>query len=191
MCVDFEYCDYFVLGYASCADTRSMAMPQQRRQRTTTEGEQPAGQLFHAEPSEVEDVDRLMARIEHVLSAHEKAQLVCENPHGQADIPPSVLEALRAVVTAMARGQTITLVPYGQVLTTQQAADLLHVSRPHLIKLLERGEIPYFRTDERAGAHRRLALQDVMRYRHARNDHRRQKLAEITRLSAEYEGDYR
>lgn len=168
-----------------------MAMPQQRRRQNTPMDAQPTGQLFHAEPSEIEDVDRLMERIDHVLSAHEKAQLACEDPHGQADIPMSVLEALRAVVTAMTKGQTITLVPYGKVLTTQQAAELLHVSRPHLIKLLDRGEIPHFRTDERAGAHRRIYLEDVLRYRERRNERRRGKLAEVTQRSAEYEGTYR
>jgi excisionase family DNA binding protein len=167
-----------------------MAMPQQGRRRRTAVKEQPTDQIFHAEPSEIEDVDLLMERIDHVLSAHEKAQLACADPHGQAEIPMSVLEALRAVVNAMAKGQTITLVPYGQVLTTQQAADLLHVSRPHLIKLLDRGEIPHFRTDERAGAHRRVHLEDVLRYRERRNERRRAKLAELTQRSAEYEGAY-
>lgn len=165
-------------------------MPEQQQRRAVA-AEQPAGQLFRAEPAEVEDVDRLMARIDHVLATHENARLTCEEPDGQADIPVSVLEAFRAVVTAMAKGQTITLIPYGQVLTTQQAAELLHVSRPHLIKLLEAGDIPFFRTDERAGAHRRVYLQDVVRYRENRNGHRRRKLEELTQLSAEYEGDYR
>jgi excisionase family DNA binding protein len=168
-----------------------MAMPQQRRRQRKAVEEQPTSQIFHAEPGEIEDVDRLMERIDHVLAAHEQAQLACEGPHGQANIPMSVLEALRAVVNAMAKGQTITLVPYGKVLTTQQAAELLHVSRPHLIKLLDRGEIPHFRTDERAGAHRRVYMEDVLRYREGRNEHRRKKLAELTQRSAEYEGTYR
>lgn len=166
-------------------------MPQQTRRQSKAVEEQPTGQIFHAEPGEIEDVDRLRAAIDHVLSAHEKARLACEDPHGQTNIPMSVLEAFRAVVNAMTKGQTITLVPYGKVLTTQQAAELLHVSRPHLIKLLDRDEIPHFRTDERAGAHRRLYMEDVLRYRERRNERRREKLAELTQRSAEYEGAYR
>jgi hypothetical protein len=67
---------------------------------------------------------------------------------------------------------------------------ICHVSRPHLIKLLDRGEIPHFRTDERAGAHRRVYMEDVLRYREGRNEHRRKKLAELTQRSAEYEGTW-
>ena len=130
-----------------------------------------------------------MERIDHVHAGHERAQLA--EPHGHADIPPSVLDALRAVVTAMSKRQAITLVPYGKVLTTQQAAELLHVSRPHLVKLLERGEIPYFRTDERAGAHQRVYAVDILRYREDRNQRRRASLQELTRLSVGSEGDYR
>ena len=187
---DFECCEVFVSDTLSLQTQGAARCPHNAASGVVAVDGSPAGHLFHAEPSEFVDVDRLMEQVDHVLTAREKARFGCEKPHGHAEIPPSVLEALRAVVTAMSKGQTITIVPYGQVLTTQQAADLLHVSRPHLIKLLERGEIPFFRTDERAGAHRRIALQDVVRYRDARNERRRGKLAELTRLAAEYEGDY-
>lgn len=76
-------------------------------------------------------------------------------------IPASAFHALRLVVEAMSRGQTVVLAPQEEELTSQQAADLLRVSRPHLVKLPEGGEIPF----HRVGTHRRIRLEDVLAYR--------------------------
>lgn len=65
--------------------------------------------------------------------------------------PASAFEALKAVVEGMAHGKTMTLVPQGTELTTQQAADLLHVSRPYLVRLLDTNELPIIGS-ERIGA---------------------------------------
>lgn len=95
-------------------------------------------------------------------------------------------EELRSV-QGIARGQAMTLVPHGKELTTQQAADLLHVSRPHLVKLLDEDTIPHYKV----GTHRRVRIEDALAYRQARASVRRDKLDELTRLSEELEGGYR
>ena len=87
----------------------------------------------------------------------------------------------------MARGQTITLVPHGEELTTQEAADLLHVSRPYLIRLLAEGVLPH----HRVGTHRRLLVEDVLAYRERRAVERRRQLRELTQLSEAVPGGYR
>ena len=74
----------------------------------------------------------------------------------------------------------------GKELTTQEAADLLHVSRPHLVKLLDEGTIDHYKV----GTHRRVRIEDVLAYRERRATVRREKLDELTRLSEELEGGY-
>jgi len=102
-------------------------------------------------------------------------------------IPASAFAALQAVVHDMAQGLTITLIPHDKELTTKEAADILNFSRPFLIRLLDRDEIPY----HRVGTHRRLRVEDVLAYREQRAAHRREKLRELTSLSEEVEGGYR
>ncbi|MGH3735145.1 MAG: helix-turn-helix domain-containing protein [Micromonosporaceae bacterium] len=76
------------------------------------------------------------------------------------ELPEDLYEVLRDVVGALAQGLAITVAPRHTVLTTSEAADLLGVSRPTLVRLLEAGEIPY----EQPGRHRRVKLDDVLAY---------------------------
>jgi excisionase family DNA binding protein len=80
-------------------------------------------------------------------------------------LPDAVYSALLRVVEIMAAGDAVTIVPLHRQLTTNEAANLLHVSRPFLIKLLESGAIPYSKT----GSHRRVRLADVLAYRERRD----------------------
>lgn len=103
-------------------------------------------------------------------------------PTGTAiELPESVFRLLRQVVHHLARGDSIALVPRHKELTTQQAADLLNVSRPHLVQMLERGEIPFAKT----GSHRRVRLGDVLAYGRTRDADRREALDRLTRMSQE------
>lgn len=109
-------------------------------------------------------------------------------PSGEhLELPASAFVALTAVVRGMAAGQTMTLMPSGRQLTTQQAAEMLHMSRPHLIKLLDRGAIPF----DRVGTHRRLRADDVLAYRDERTRERERQLDELSQLSQDVEGGYR
>ena len=86
------------------------------------------------------------------------------DPNDQVEIPAEIHQVLHQVVEAMQQGLAVTVVPQTMVLTTQQAADLLGVSRPTLIKLLDSDQIPY----ERIGTHRRIQLRDLLTYREQR-----------------------
>ena len=103
------------------------------------------------------------------------------------DLPVPVYEVLASVVRGMAAGQTMTIAPSGRRLTTQQAAEMLHMSRPHLVKLLDRGELPF----DRVGTHRRVKVEDVLAYRRRRALERERQLDELSQLSQDIEGDYR
>jgi excisionase family DNA binding protein len=122
-----------------------------------------------------------MMRLATFLQQHaEPAGLV--GPDGeQVPLPVEVYEVLVRVVEAMKAGKAITVAPLEQRLTTQQAADLLGISRPTLIKLLEQNEIPY----EKPGRHRRIRLSDVLAYQDRRRQERRARLADITRQAVE------
>lgn len=75
-------------------------------------------------------------------------------------IPRKALFLLTTILANMAEGKSITLIPSASELSTQQAADLLNVSRPHLVKLLESGIIPF----RKVGRHRRVMLKDIIKY---------------------------
>ena len=108
------------------------------------------------------------------------ARLVTEEGE-QLSIPEEVYQLLRYSVALLASGQRIQLLSQSQQLTTQEAADLLNVSRPYLIKLLELGEIPY----TKVGTHRRINLEDVLKYKEKRDHQRRQTLDELIVMTSE------
>ncbi len=112
---------------------------------------------------------------------------VCKlvGPSGESiTIPESVFFVLERVAEVLARGDAVTVVPVGKELTTQQAADLLNVSRQYLVRLLDSGVMPHTKT----GKHRRLRIEDVLAYRNERDQERRAKLDELTQLSEELGG---
>jgi excisionase family DNA binding protein len=93
------------------------------------------------------------------------------------ELPEAVFRLLKDIVCNMQLGRAIALIPENQQLTTQRAADLLGVSRPHLIKLLESGELPY----HRVGSHRRVYLKDLLAYQKRRDVERKAALDRIAR----------
>jgi len=112
-----------------------------------------------------------------------KCQLVGPNGKGTS-IPESVFYVLERVAEVLARGDSITVVPVGKEVTTQQAADLLNVSRQYLVRLLEEQRIAYRKT----GKHRRLRIEDVLSFKEERDKDRRAGLRELSRLTQEFGG---
>lgn len=152
----------------------------------TTATPQLPDSLLRARPEERDALEALRRQIDAIARERRTARLVGPDDE-MVEIPTSALHALRLAVNGMARGQTMTLMPYGKQLTTQEAADLLHVSRPHLVKLLDEGVIDHYKV----GNHRRVRIEDVLAYREARAGHRREQLDALTRLSEELKGGYR
>lgn len=125
-----------------------------------------------------ENLDSLLA----LLTGAEAPSTTLTGPSGEhLVLPPEVFEVLRDVVTAMAQGQAVTIAPVHQRLTTQEAADLLGISRPTFVKLLEDGEMPY----EQPGRHRRVLLSDVLAYRQRRFVQSRDALDRMVEIADE------
>ncbi len=124
-------------------------------------------------------------------SAQELVQLLRERPDSDRArvtldgrdliLPRQALTLLRDVLTDMAQGHAITIVPTHAELTTQQAANLLNVSRPYLVKLLESGDVPFTKT----GAHRRIRYQDVVEYKDRQFTESKRLLAELASQAQE------
>jgi len=81
----------------------------------------------------------------------------------------------------MAQGNAVTVVPMHAEMTTQQAADLLNVSRPYLVKLLEQGELNF----SKVGTHRRIRFEDLMSYKRARREQSERAMEELVKQAQE------
>lgn len=109
-------------------------------------------------------------------SEHCHLRLQADSGDEALELPVSVVALLNRILAEMADGNAVTLVPVHAELTTSQAADLLNVSRPHLVKLLEAGAIEF----TKVGSHRRIRAEAVLRYRENQQTSRRRALEELT-----------
>lgn len=96
-------------------------------------------------------------------------------------LPRKALELLSFILSNMAEGKAISLIPSEAEVTTQQAADMLNVSRPHLVKLLEQGEIPF----KKVGSHRRVLLEDLLKYESGLEERRAKNLQFLAQQAQE------
>lgn len=103
------------------------------------------------------------------------------NQAHQVELPTSALRLLVDILAELAGGNAVKVVPVHAELTTQEAADMLNVSRPHLIKLLEDGALPFHRT----GKHRRVRFTELMQYKDARDRTSAEAMAELARQAQE------
>ncbi len=135
------------------------------------------------------------ARLAHA-SATELSRLLANSPDSQRArihlddtdliLPRQAISLLRDLLAEMAQGNAVTIVPTQAELTTQQAANILNVSRPHLVKLLENGEIPF----TKIGTHRRVRYQEIIDYKLTRDQESHNKLDDLTAQAQEHNMGY-
>ena len=101
-------------------------------------------------------------------------------------LPASALHLLMAILSQMAHGNAVTILPVHAEFTTQEAADLLNVSRPFLVNLLEKGKIPF----RRVGSRRRILAKDILRYKQDIDKKRLDVLEELANEAQKHDMGY-
>jgi len=97
-------------------------------------------------------------------------------------LPAKLFGVLQTILDLMAKGKAFSLIPANAELTTQEAANMLNVSRPYIVKLLKEGVIPY----KEVGTHRRILLEDLVAYSKDMKQKRKEALEELARLGQQY-----
>lgn len=120
-----------------------------------------------------------LRKIDRALENSNRGALLISSDGEQIQLPLSLFLILKRIVPHLTHGRAVTIVPINKEVTTQEAADILNVSRPYLVKLLEQGDIPFIKV----GVHRRISLDDLMEYKERRDAERDKALAELTQLS--------
>lgn len=125
-------------------------------------------------------------------SAAELSRLLSEQPHADRTsvrmdghdmiLPRQAISLLRDVLADMAQGNAVTIVPMHAEMTTQQAADILNVSRPYLVKLLEQGELSF----TKVGTHRRIRFEDLRKYKQKIKGQSAQAMDELVEQAQEH-----
>jgi len=123
----------------------------------------------------MESYDSLAAVIEQ-LNADTEIEI--EETNDKIVVPLRALKLFGSILKAMSEGKPISIVPLATEVTTQKAAKILRCSRPHLVKMLEEGKIPFVKI----GKHRRILFEDVMEYKKQMKAEQKKHLVEMMNL---------
>ena len=126
----------------------------------------------------MESYDALVATIEQLRKNSPEIEIEIEETQDRINIPFAALKLLAEILKGLSKGQAVSVVPVATEMTTQAAADFLGCSRPHLIKLLESGKIPFTKT----GRHRRIKFEDINNYKIQMKAKQKATLVEMMKL---------
>ena len=124
----------------------------------------------------LESYDALASSLDQLRS--EFPEIEIEETEEKIRIPVSALKLLARILKEISQGNPISIVPIATEITTQAAAELLGCSRPHVVKLLEEGKIPF----TKVGKHRRIKYEDLAAYKKEMKSIQRQRIQELMEL---------
>lgn len=130
---------------------------------------------------EAEIIDFVAALERAGGAAPERTPVIVDSEGQRTPIPEAMVDVLIQVANALRHGMGVNVSPLNAMLTTQEAADYLGVSRPTLVRILERGEIPM----DKPGRHRYVRLSDLIEFSERRRESAREALAEMVRVGEE------
>ena len=108
-------------------------------------------------------------------------EIEIEESHEKIILPKMAVELLGEILKSMSEGIPISIVPEATEVTTQKAAEIIGCSRPHLVKLLETGEIEFIKV----GKHRRINIEDVYKYKLKMKEIQKQRIIEMMNFDEE------
>ncbi len=126
-----------------------------------------------------ESYEALVSSIEQLRT--EMPEIEIEETEDKIRIPINALRFLASILKEISRGNPVSIVPIATEITTQAAAELLGCSRPHIVKLLEEGKIPY----TTVGKHRRIKYEDLVTFKKEMKSRQRSKIQELMQLDEE------
>jgi excisionase family DNA binding protein len=127
------------------------------------------------------EADEALKKVAALLSGSDQTLILSDKQGGKVVLPSEAIEAFSQVIDALRARKPTVFYPKQALLTTQQAADYLGVSRPYLIQLLDDGKIPY----SMVGTHRKILYEDLADYRAEMKRVQHAAIAEIIRISEE------
>lgn len=188
----FEYCDFrlfrlmFALTMSALGADIATKKLTNRRTLEYLMKNTPLNSLSLPAPKEMEAAIRGQRQLATYLSTKlETQEISIQDAHDIAhriELPTSALTLLMSILGELAAGNAVQIVPVQAELTTQEAANILNVSRPHMVKLLEEGHLPFHKT----GRHRRVLFADLMQYKEQRENESMQAMQELTDRSQEF-----
>lgn len=115
----------------------------------------------------------LVAALTHITEAETEIEI--EETQDKIVIPSRALQLLGDILKAMSEGKPISIVPVATEVTTQKAAEILGCSRPHLVKLLEEGEMEFVKV----GKHRRIMFEDVVKFKQKMKEEQKKHIIDM------------
>lgn len=127
----------------------------------------------------MESYNALASALDQIHSDYPEIEI--EETKERIRIPLRALQLLAKILKETSQGKPVSIVPIATEITTQAAAELIGCSRPHLVKLLENGEISY----TKIGKHRRIKYQDILEYKRKMKTRQRKLLIDIMKADEE------